>query len=90
MNDRFFRNGETGEVVIGQAPNRHILIGKLALLVAWLFPDDKAGHIGRVVAATAFTIWGVDEVVRGESPFRRTLGLLALGGLAALAVRALR
>jgi hypothetical protein len=66
----FFRNPETGEVVVAQWPN----------VPLWLFIGASIGarlaDSGplRVGASAALAWWSIAEIVDGDSPFRRVLG----------------
>lgn len=73
----FFRNPGTGEVAVAQAPNPAIgvfLVATLLRLSPWDGRDAELLWLGR----GALVVWGLDELLRGHSPFRRTLGALVL------------
>ncbi len=73
--DRFFRNPETDELVIAQWPNLPLGIFLAATAVRLAFrPDGDAGTAVSVVGGVSLTWWAVDEILRGDSPFRRVLG----------------
>lgn len=77
--DRFFRDPETGRVVVVQVPNLPLVLffvlrGAELLLSPHGWVRD-ALHWG---GTAALTWWAVDEVARGSSPFRRVLGALVL------------
>jgi hypothetical protein len=79
---RFFRNPETGEVVVAQPPNPPLLVWLAATVIRLLFsPDGAIGTAVSVVATVSLVIWSLLEIARGESPFRR-----ALGGVVLLAI----
>jgi hypothetical protein len=83
MRDRFFRNPETGRLVIVQWPNLPLAIFFLSTLVRSVFhPDGWAGAANSVVGGVGLAWWSVDEILRGESPFRRVLGAIVLCGFA--------
>lgn len=63
----FFRNPETGRIVIAQWPNAPLWAYLAATLLRW-----------SLVAYVALAIWAVLEIVKGESPFRRVLGAVVL------------
>lgn len=71
----FFADQATGRIVIAQWPNLQLWI----FIVAWppsrLLAGTTLGTAAAVVAALALTIWALDELLRGQSPFRRCLGL---------------
>ena len=75
MFDRIFRNPETGQVVIAQAPNLPLIIFLVASVVRLVFP--AAG----IVAAIALAWWSVAEIGWGDSLFRRFLGAAVLVGM---------
>ena len=79
-----FRNRETGEITIAQAPNPPLWVFLAATIVRAIFrPEGGAGTALRIVSTGALTWWAVDEVVRGVNPFRRILGSVVLAGLVA-------
>ncbi|MDQ1372893.1 MAG: hypothetical protein QOJ09_231 [Actinomycetota bacterium] len=77
--DWLFRSRETGRLTIAQLPNLPLGIFILALLVRRvLSPTGTARTAVMVVATGALLWWAVDEILRGESPFRRALGAVVL------------
>lgn len=77
--DWFFRDPSTGRLVIAQSPNLPlwIFIGTtVARLV--LRPDGTAATLISIVSRGALAWWAVDEIVRGDSRFRRVLGGVVL------------
>jgi hypothetical protein len=74
---RFFRNPETGRVVVVQAPNLPLYLFLGASAVA------SFGDVGpaRIVAALALAWWSIAEILDGDSPFRRVLGGMVLLGV---------
>lgn len=76
--DWLFRD-ESGRLVLAQAPNPALGVFGLATglrLVAEL--DVDADRLVRGVAAGALIVWGLDELLRGVTPFRRILGAAVL------------
>ena len=74
-----FRNRQTGEITVAQAPNAALAIWIAAAAANLLF--DPSGWIGtalRIVATGALAVWGADELFRGVNPFRRALGAVVL------------
>lgn len=83
---RFFRNPQTGEVVVAQTPNLSLWIFLVATAVRLLFqPAGMAGTLVSIVSGVALGVWSLLEVASGSSPFRRVLGgvvlLVVLAGL---------
>jgi hypothetical protein len=83
---RFFRDPETGELVVAQLPNAPLWVfiaATVARLV--LTPHGTAGTVLRVVGTASIVVWAGLEIARGDSPFRRVLGAVVLafvvGGL---------
>jgi hypothetical protein len=77
--DRFFRNPETDEIVVVQAPNLPLWIFLAATAVRLLaHPEGTAGTIVSIVGTAAIVVWSVIEIVAGSSPFRRVLGAVVL------------
>jgi hypothetical protein len=73
--DWLFRSRRTGKVAIVQRPNLPLAIFLLAAFVRLAFdPSGTLGGAISVVSGVALVWWSVDEVVRGDCPFRRALG----------------
>jgi hypothetical protein len=77
--DWFFRNPDTGGLAIWQMPNLPLAI----FLVAAAIRRFAHLHGGvrttvSVIATVALLWWAGDEVLRGDSPFRRVLGGLVI------------
>jgi hypothetical protein len=69
-----------GDVVVGQWPNPALAVWLAARAATWAGVGDA--ELGRTldgVARGALIVWGLDELVRGASPFRRLLGAVVLG-----------
>ena len=76
---RFFRNPETGQWTIVQIPNVPLAIYLVATFVRLaLHPRGATGTALSVVGGLGLAWWSVDEIVRGDSPFRRLLGAVVL------------
>ena len=76
---RFFRNPETGEVVVAQPPNAPLLVWLAATLLRLVLdPDGAVRTTLTVVATISLVIWSLLEITRGDSPFRRVLGAVVL------------
>jgi hypothetical protein len=82
----FFRNPDTGEIVVVQAPNVPLWVFLAATAVRLVFhPNGTAGTVVSIVSTVAIVVWAVIEIAAGSSPFRRVLGgvvlLVVLAGL---------
>jgi hypothetical protein len=78
----FFRNPETREIVVAQPPNLPLWIFTVATATRLVFhPHGGVGTAVSVVGGVALAWWAIDEIIRGESPFRRTLGGVVLAGM---------
>lgn len=75
----WFRSSD-GRLVIGQLPNPALAVWLAALVTGWL--PLSATHTSTMagIRQGALLVWALDEVVRGESPFRRVLGAVVLLG----------
>lgn len=73
----FIRNRD-GTVVVAQAPNPAISVFVIATVLRLLPAGDYDTEL-RWIGTGALLVWALDEVFRGESPFRRVLGGLVLG-----------
>lgn len=75
----FFRNRETGDVVVAQFPNAPLWIFLAATAVRLLLsPQGLLGNMVAVLATASLAVWAVMELARGDSPFRRALGGVVL------------
>jgi len=85
----FFRNRDTGEIVVAQAPNLPLWIFIAATAVRLVFqPDGTAGTVVSIVSTVAIVVWALIEIAAGSSPFRRVLGgVVLLAVLAGLLLR---
>ena len=82
-----FRNRETGEITIAQAPNLPLWIFLGASLASRIANGGDLDAVARCTATGALGWWAVDEVVRGVNPWRRVLGA---GGVGLVALRIFR
>ena len=75
--DWWFRDSD-GNLTLWQFPNPAIWVWIVAVVLGWF--DLSASHASAVdgVRHGALLVWALDEVVRGESPFRRVLGAVVL------------
>ena len=84
--DWLFRDRETGEITIAQAPNPPLVILLVTIGLRLVVPDgsDVASALGWI-GLGALAWWALDEVIRGVNPWRRLLGLggclLVISGL---------
>ncbi len=85
--DWFFRNRNTDEITIVQAPNLPLWIFLGASVAGRLVNGGDLDSVANATATGALGWWAVDEVARGVNPWRRALGA---GGLSLVALRILR
>jgi hypothetical protein len=77
--DWWFRDRDTGRIVVAQVPNL-----PLAIFLAGFVVDHAvhpAGTMGTAVHAIellALAWWAGDEILRGVNPWRRAIGAVAL------------
>jgi hypothetical protein len=75
----FFRNRETGDVVVAQLPNVPLGIFLAATAVRLLLsPHGLLGTAVAVLGTASLAVWAAMEFARGDSPFRRSLGGVVL------------
>jgi hypothetical protein len=75
----FFRNRETGEVTIVQAPNLALWVVIAAGVLLWIWPEPGSPHSAlENVFKGGLIVWAIDEIVRGVNPWRRCLGAAVL------------
>src|SRR3954468_8449999 len=71
----FFRNPETGDVVVAQPPNVPLVLFLVATAVRLLAsPHGTLATAVSVVGTGSLAVWAALELARGDSPFRRVLG----------------
>lgn len=77
--DWLFRNPTTGRLAIAQWPNRALWLYLAAHLVRRVIaPAGSGGTAVNALAAAGLIWWAGDEVLRGDSRFRRGLGAVTL------------
>ena len=75
----FFRNPETGDVVVAQLPNVPLgLFLTATVLRLLLSPHGTLGTAVSALGTGSLAVWALLEIARGDSPFRRVLGGLVL------------
>jgi len=75
----FFRNRETGEITIVQAPNLALWVVIAAGILLWIWANPGGLHSAlEVVFKGGLIVWAIDEIVRGVNPWRRCLGAAVL------------
>ncbi len=74
--DTFFRDA-SGRLVVVQVPNPALCVWLLATVLRRSAYDSHDAEL-RWIGAGALIVWGLDELVRGASPFRRVLGAVVL------------
>lgn len=84
--DWAFRSRATGRLTLWQLPNVPlVLFGVLRAAEALGEPQGTTRVVVHGSGSAALAWWSLDEVLRGESPFRRVLGgVVAVGLLAGL------
>ncbi len=79
LSPRWWVTGSDGQVAVAQRPNPPLYVWVVALVLRWtgaLGDENETLLVG--VGRGALIVWGLDELFRGASPFRRLLGLLVL------------
>ena len=73
----WFRSPD-GRLTLWQFPNPALCVWLVTLVLGWL--ELSAAHAAAVagIRQGALLVWSLDEVIRGDSPFRRTLGAVIL------------
>ena len=78
----FFRNPNTGRVVLAQAPNPPLWVFLAATAVRLLSnPEGTTATVVSIVSTAALVVWSLLEIAHGSSPFRRVLGSVVLGAV---------
>ena len=77
-----FRNRQTGEITVGQAPNAPLIIWLVTTVIKVIFdPSGATGTALTIVGTGALIVWAGDEIVRGVNPFRRAIGTVVLAAI---------
>jgi hypothetical protein len=80
--DWWFRDRETGRIVIGQAPNPSLLIAMVLFAGRWVAARAQWSQGLQQVLDAGFALamvwWAGREVLQGVNPFRRLLGVAVL------------
>lgn len=81
----WFRSSD-GRLTLWQLPNPALCVWLVTLVLGWLdlSPADATAVDG--IRHGALLVWSLDEVVRGASPFRRTLGAVIFAAQLAMLV----
>ncbi len=82
--DKLFKDSK-GKWVLWQKPNLLLIAWFVAMLLNRALPAGRADRLADLVAFGALFAWAWQEISRGDSYFRRVLGLVVL--LAILASR---
>lgn len=77
--DWWFRDRASGRVVIAQFPNAAVSVWLVATVLHSILGTLHHADVLRWLASGALVAWGVDELLRGANPFRRSLGAFAVG-----------
>lgn len=75
MNLQNFFKDKKGNAVIIQKPNLYIYIALFFFVISYLRSDILIA-IGKWGFRITILFWAIDEILRGDSPFRRVLGFV--------------
>ena len=75
--DWWLRDRSTGKLILIQLPNPAIWVFVIATALRWSSYDDIDSEL-RWIGSGALIVWGLDELVRGQAPIRRVLGVIVL------------
>lgn len=73
----WFRSSD-GRLTLWQLPNPALCVWLVTLVMGWLELSTADATAVDGIRHGALLVWSLDEVVRGASPFRRTLGAVIL------------
>ena len=76
----FFRNRETGDITVAQAPNLVLWVVIAAGVLLWVVPaTGTPAAVLEIVFKGGLVVWALDEIFRGVNPWRRCLGAAVFG-----------
>ena len=74
--DWWFRDRQTGKIVVAHVPNVPILLWMATVVARWFVaPESSADTVLEWAGSVTLGWWAVDELVRGVNPWRRALGV---------------
>ena len=73
----WFRSSD-GRLTLWQLPNPALWVWLITLVLGWLELSAAEATTVDGIRRGALLVWALDELVRGASPFRRTLGGVVL------------
>ena len=73
----WFRSAD-GRLTLWQLPNPALCVWMVTVVLGWFELSARHAAVVNGVRHGALLVWALDEVVRGASPFRRTLGAVIL------------
>ena len=79
--DRFFRDKD-GKVVLAQSPNLPKLVWLASLCLQLVIKTGTMATVLEYISITALAVWAGLELFKGDTYFRKTLGLIVLLGMA--------
>lgn len=71
--DWWLHERPTGKLVLFQFPNPALWVFIAATVLRWSSYDEHDSEL-RWIGSGALLVWGLDEIVRGDAPYRRVLG----------------
>lgn len=89
--DWLFRNRQSGEITVAQAPNTAMWAFLATIVVRWFVPAHSTARTTvDWIGAGALAWWSLDEVIRGVNPWRRLLGVAGCAVLVGRVITLLR
>jgi hypothetical protein len=82
----WFRSSD-GHLTLWQLPNPALCVWMVTVVLGWFELSARHAAVVNGLRHGALLVWALDEVVRGASPFRRTLGAVILAAQIASLVR---
>ena len=76
----WFADRRTGRLTVVQRPNALSALTTASTVLHTALPGRSSRVAGQIRDLATLT-WGVDELVRGVNPWRRSLGAAALGSV---------
>lgn len=67
-----------GKIVIGQSPDRPLILWAFFFFVAYVPPLNMLQQTFQSIASLFLFVWAYQELIRGVNPFRKIIGSITM------------